>query len=86
MQDRTNFTWIYQGDFIPSVIIPHLQTNQAGTYEVLAENFCGSVLSSSSMVGVSNSPFPVSSSLTTLVFSSHGEDNFPALEPGIFIT
>ena len=47
MQDRTNFTWIYQGDSIPSVIIPQLQTNQAGTYEVIAENFCGSVLSSS---------------------------------------
>jgi hypothetical protein len=47
MQDRTNFTWIFQGNSIPSVIIPQLQTNQAGTYEVIAENFCGSVLSSS---------------------------------------
>jgi hypothetical protein len=47
MQDRTNFTWIYQGDSIPSIIIPQIQTNQAGTYVVIAENFCGSVLSSS---------------------------------------
>ena len=47
MQDRTNFTWIYQGDSIPSVIIPQLQTNQAGTYEIIAENFCASVVSAS---------------------------------------
>ena len=71
MQDRTNFNWIYQGDSIPSVIIPQIITNQAGSYEVIAENFCGSVLSSSfQLLQISIPLVPQISSSTLLICNS----------------